>query len=206
MGGIVGGGSIFISNYFKPPKVIIKEIEKEKIVTEVIQKKIVQEYLTRDNINDNLKNTLFLNGYLMLFNNSRRDIIKIIVDTALRLKVPVNLAVALATVESRLNIYATNNTGNASYGNDYGLFQLNSKSFPRVKYFDPKENTLVALSYLKELYDKTGEWNSSIVYYNCGLKSVWAPTSSIKHLALVLEEEKNLDIIFSERMLIWKQM
>lgn len=94
-----------------------------------------------------------------------KEIADAIIQKSLQLKVPINLAFALACVESRYDSKAINKN---SHSTDKGLFQLNTRSFPNVDYFDIEENTKYALSYLKELYVKNESWETAILFYNAG--------------------------------------
>jgi len=195
LGTIMGISLCSIKNSLTPPKIVIKEVEVEKEV--YIEKKVIQKHLTRMDINDKLIQSNFLiANYCLMFPN-KIDIIKTIVEISLEKKIPVNIAVALAIRESNLNPNAVNDT-------DMGLFQLNKIYFPKVKYFVIRDNTIVALSYLKELFNKTGNWNYAITFYNCGVENSRVPLKSMVHLAAVLEEERKIDILFNERMLLWK--
>lgn len=175
------------------PIVIVDEIflKEDRIVL------VRENYLTRIEINEIIiqNKEKYLKSYLEIVNN--KEIVNVILLEALEKEVPVNIAFAMAFVESSFNSNAVN--GNSS-SYDYGLFQLNTKSFPNADYFDIKENTKIALSYFNELFRKTGSWEIAVIFYNSGYRRTHAPVSSLEHMEKVLKKEREYDNIFNERM------
>jgi len=189
--GILSG--FMIQRNLAKPIVISDEIiiEKERIIL------VREKYLTRNEINEIIEQDVekYLEHYLEIIDDE--NIVSAVMFTALRKNVPVNLAFALARVESNFNTRAKNGN-NSSY--DAGLFQLNSKSFPNANYYDIVENTKIALSYLLELSGKTGSWEKAIVFYNCGQNVRSIPIISINHLWKVLKQEEEYNDLFNEEM------
>jgi soluble lytic murein transglycosylase-like protein len=95
-----------------------------------------------------------------------------ILDNALHFGVSPALAFALAEEESRFDPRAVNtNAGSV----DRGLFQLNSRAFPKVKVadtWDPETNARYGLSHLAWFLEKAGNEVSALAMYNAGSYSV----------------------------------
>lgn len=104
---------------------------------------------------------LFYSNGLLAFD--RELIVKNIQTQAVEVGVDPDLAVAIATVESRLNPNAIGSLG------EVGLFQLRPE-YHDIKSKDPSHNTLVALRYLKSLKDRFGvKYGAAwFVIYNYG--------------------------------------
>jgi len=157
----------------------------------------VKENLTRLEINNIIKKKKdeFIHLYGKFITDN--EIAKVIINVSLSKDIPINIAFALAKVESNFNIRAIRKNKTSI---DYGLFQLNNKSFPNVDYFDLYVNTKIALSYLKELYMRTDSWELAIVYYNSGFRRISVPVNSLNHLRKVLIEERKFDNFFERSL------
>ena len=132
-----------------------------------------------------------------------RRLTVLLVSTALLYKIPVNYFVALAYTESRFDPDAVNVNRDAD-GNilsyDYGLFQLNSLTFPQYikEYlYIPENNARLAAQYLTERFAKYGNWYETIISFNAG-GTLYVKNKSIKHLVSVLSMNETLDNKFVE--------
>ncbi len=100
------------------------------------------------------------------------EVAKAILDNALHFGVSPALAFALAEEESKFDPHALNvNAGSV----DRGLFQLNSRAFPKVKVadtWDPETNARYGLSHLAWFLEKAGNEVSALAMYNAGSYSV----------------------------------
>ena len=100
------------------------------------------------------------------------EVAEAILDNSLRFGVSPALAFALAKEESRYDVRAVNNNRGSV---DRGLFQLNSKAFPKVKpvdAWDPKTNARYGLSHLAWFLEKSGNEVAALAMYNAGSNSV----------------------------------
>ena len=100
------------------------------------------------------------------------EVAKAILDNALHFGVSPALAFALAEEESKFDPHAQNaNAGSV----DRGLFQLNSRAFPKVRAtdaWDPLTNARYGLSHLAWFLEKAGNEVSALAMYNAGSYSV----------------------------------
>ena len=100
------------------------------------------------------------------------EVAQAILDNALHFGVSPALAFALAEEESKFDPHALNaNAGSV----DRGLFQLNSRAFPKVKVsdtWDPATNARYGLSHLAWFLEKAGNEVSALAMYNAGSYSV----------------------------------
>lgn len=175
----------------------IYETTREKNI-EVMVRHIYVDNLSRNQINETLKDNKRFNFiYHEIAKN--QEIAETILRKSLEQNIPVNLAFALASIESRFDPNAVNKNHKST---DYGLFQLNNRSFPKVDYFNIEENTKYALAFLKEHYKRNDSWEIAVVLYNAGSFRNTGQMS-LKHLHRILEEERRFDKIFNE---IYKNM
>ena len=72
--------------------------------------------------------------------------------------------------ESRGDPNATNHNKNGS--TDYGLMQLNDRSFPNASTMSPAQNYATGTAYLKQLYSRYGNWTQALEAYNGGALNV----------------------------------
>jgi len=106
-------------------------------------------------------------------------IVKLITFYSLQYGIDPNISISVAAVESGFDSQIIGIT------NDYGIFQLNPKSFPQFtkkQLLDPKTNIMLGVKYLakmkKECKHKDGiNW---LTCYNMGKKKA----SKVKHPAL----------------------
>lgn len=96
-------------------------------------------------------------------------------------EVPLDVAYAVAIVESNFEMVISRPNSNGTY--DIGIFQLNSAFVDwfeealwyEKKSFDPynaENNIEMGVIYLKHLYKQTGSWDLAIRAYNTGLHAL----------------------------------
>lgn len=153
-------------------------------------------YLTRMDINDKIKadEKLYVKKYGEYF--KRNDIAKEVIKAALDLEMPVNLCFALGLAESNLNhAKAPNYNKNGSF--DYGVFRLNSSTYPDVKTYSKLENNVrQGILHFKDEYKKYSSFDIAVMTYNSGSLSNIGDIT-IRHLHRVLGYEKALDEWFN---------
>lgn len=130
-------------------------------------------------------------------------IAKAILDNAVRHEVPAGLAFAIAYEESKFNPRAKNENPNST---DRGLFQLNSLTFPdmtEVQAFDPRYNAQEGVKYFKHVLDISGNEVSALAMYNAGrtrVSKTGAPVTTLGYISRVLNYEKNIDSLFTAKV------
>lgn len=112
-------------------------------------------------------------------------------------EVPVEIAIAVAVVESNFIMKTSSKNSNGSY--DIGIFQLNSQY---VDWFeetlwhdwrgfnpnDPHDNIEMGIIYLRYLHNQTGDWEETIKAYNTGLNGLkLKPESAWNYFTKVME-------------------
>jgi soluble lytic murein transglycosylase-like protein len=114
-----------------------------------------------------------------------------------------SLAFALAFEESRFKASAINDNGDSI---DRGLFQLNSKSFPKLsvaQVFDPELNARYGLAHLRFCLDEGGNEVAGLAMYNAGNGRVGrgaTPRRTLDYVYRVLAYEGNIVDLFSARV------
>lgn len=112
-----------------------------------------------------------------------------------RHQLPVSLTFALAWVESRFDPQAVNyNQGSI----DRGVFQLNDRSFPNLRepqFFDPEENIVHGIAYLKYCLEQGENQVTALAMYNAGPRRVneqGAPRMTLEHINKILNYREHL--------------
>ncbi len=111
------------------------------------------------------------------------------------------LTFSLAFVESNFNPRAVNRNVSSI---DRGLFQLNSRSFPRLKesdFYNIEINTKYGLAHLRECLEIGGNDIVALAMYNAGNTQVMAkgaPLSTLGHISKYVEYRKQLEKSFRE--------
>jgi soluble lytic murein transglycosylase-like protein len=114
-----------------------------------------------------------------------------------------SLAFALAFEESRFKVNAIHDNGDSI---DRGLFQLNSKSFPKLsdaQVFDPEVNARYGLAHLRFCLDEGGNEVAGLAMYNAGNGRVGrgaTPRRTLDYVYRVLAYEGNIVDLFSARV------
>jgi hypothetical protein len=116
-------------------------------------------------------------------------------------QVPPSLAFAVAWEESRYRPRAIN-THNRNGSIDRGLFQLNSRSFPKLSetdFFDPRINTWYGIAHLRWCLDAGGSETVALAMYNAGAVRVntnGTPKATLEYVGRVLGSWRRLDGFF----------
>ncbi|RKX91661.1 MAG: lytic transglycosylase [Spirochaetes bacterium] len=109
---------------------------------------------------------------------------------------PLSLSFALAYAESSFNPSAVNRN---SASVDRGLFQLNSRSFPRLseaEFFDPEINTRLGLSYLRDCLEQGGNVVVGLAMYNAGrtrVKNQGTPRMTLDYIAKIMSLQSEIN-------------
>jgi len=128
--------------------------------------------------------------------NRNEYTIETIYKYSTQFNIPFNFALAIGYQESGLIHYNPNRPLNKNINGsfDYGIFQLNSKTYPNVidNYGTIEKNTKQGISHLALEYKKYNSFEISAMTYNCGnAKKVGVQT--LDYLRNVLKYEKDLD-------------
>ena len=88
---------------------------------------------------------------------------------------------------------------------DRGLFQLNSRSFPRLsekEFFDPYINARYGLAHLRYCLGVGESEVIALAMYNAGIHGVTrgTPFSTLKHVARIVEYKGELEDRFQRRL------
>ena len=118
------------------------------------------------------------------------EITYLILDAAHTFDIPENLLFGLIWAESDFDREAYNGS-NADGSNDRGLMQLNSRYFGHIDRRNPRANLIAGCSHLRSIYERTGSWDSAVMYYN-GFSQ-----KSVEHQTRVLEFERYFDKIMN---------
>jgi hypothetical protein len=127
----------------------------------------------------------------------------VILENAEKNGIRPSLAFALAFEESRFKVNAINDNGDSI---DRGLFQLNSKSFPKLsdaQVFDPEVNARYGLAHLRFCLDEGGNEVAGLAMYNAGNGRVGrgaTPRKTLDYVYRVLAYEGNIVDLFSARV------
>jgi soluble lytic murein transglycosylase-like protein len=130
-----------------------------------------------------------------------REIAEMILAAAETYKVPPTLAFAVAWEESRYRPKAIN-THNRNGSIDRGLFQLNSRSFPKLsetEFFDPRINTSYGIAHLRWCLDAGGSKIVALAMYNAGSVQVNAsgtPKTTLEYVGRILGSCRKIDSFF----------
>jgi soluble lytic murein transglycosylase-like protein len=131
------------------------------------------------------------------------ELARIILERAEEYDVSPSLAAALGWEESRFDPAAVNkNKGSV----DRGLFQLNSKSFPKLaehEFFDPDLNARYGIAHLRWCLDLGGSEVSGLAMYNAGttrVRSDSTPKKTLDYVSRVLAFREGLDALFAREV------
>jgi hypothetical protein len=132
------------------------------------------------------------------------DIAEVILISADEHDISPALAVALAWEESRFNPLALN-TANRDGSVDRGLFQLNSRSFPRLEiqsFFSLRINTHYAMGHLRHCLNTGGTEVAALAMYNAGTNRVnsdGTPKSTLDYASRILQNRWEIESLFREQ-------
>lgn len=169
----------------KFPEVIV---EKEVLVPVILGK------FTRLEINNVIAENQkeFIKLYATHLNISER-VSRNIIENSLEYNMPLNLMFALGYTESEFRMVYNYNEDSF----DYGIFQLNSKTYPNLlkDYGTIEANVRQGIYHYSLEVTKNSSYDLSIMTYNCGsLKRVHY---SLDHLKRALDFERELDEWFN---------
>lgn len=118
--------------------------------------------------------------------------------------IPLSLAFSLSYVESRYKARAVNRNRNST--TDRGLFQLNSKSFPKLsekEFFDPQMNAKYGLSHLRFCLDTAGNEVAALAMYNAGTTKVSqgaTPKVTLDYISQIMSYREGLEQLFAQEV------
>jgi len=130
-------------------------------------------------------------------------IAELILDNALHYDVPPSLAFALAYEESKFEVSAMNKNADSI---DRGLFQLNSKSFPKLtvqEFYDPAVNARNGVSHLRFCLDSGGNEVAALAMYNAGHGKVSrgaTPRKTLDYVYRILSTEEKIAELFDAKV------
>ena len=121
--------------------------------------------LRRASANYRVENITLQKQVLQLQQFDFHTVMVCLLNESRKQKIPVNISLALAGIESGFSPSAVSVTG------DFGLMQINAKSHPECdvnKLLIPAYNISEGLRILRECYDRAGNWSLSFAIYNAG--------------------------------------
>jgi soluble lytic murein transglycosylase-like protein len=130
-----------------------------------------------------------------------REIAALILSNASLYDIGPALAFALCWEESRYYTRAVNWNKNGSV--DRGLFQLNSRSFPKLSaedFFNPEINVQSAMAHLRWCLDRGGSELSGLAMYNAGTDRVnrgGAPKTTLDYISRIMAYRKGIETLFN---------
>lgn len=116
-----------------------------------------------------------------------------------------SLTVALAWEESRFMPRAVNRNVSSI---DRGLFQLNNRSFPKLKeeeFFDPEISARNGIAHLRWCLDLAGSEVSGLAMYNAGttrVRSDGTPKRTLDYVSRILSFREGLETVFDRELMI----
>lgn len=128
---------------------------------------------------------------------------RVVLDNAELQGVAPALAFALAYEESRFSVSAFNDNGSSV---DRGLFQLNSKSFPKLgvkEVYDPEVNAKHGIAHLAWCLETAGNEVAALAMYNAGMTRVskqGTPKKTLDYVFRILSYERNITSLFAARV------
>ena len=132
------------------------------------------------------------------------QIASLILEEAAKRDVPAALAFAVAWEESRFNPRALNRNADSV---DRGLFQLNSKSFPKLAiadFYDIPTNIRLGVAHLDFSLDQGKNEVAALAIYNAGLTRVGkggTPRSTLDYAARIIRWRDDLEDLFEVRVI-----
>jgi len=132
------------------------------------------------------------------------EVARLILENSLRFDIPASLAFALAYEESRFNPSAYNDNGTSV---DRGLFQLNSRSFPKLKiseFYDPETSARNGLSHFAYCLSSGGNEVAALAMYNAGSGRVakdGTPRKTLDYIYRITKYQENISSLFAARVL-----
>lgn len=131
------------------------------------------------------------------------EVAEAILDNAERCSVSPSLAFALAFEESRFDAKAIHRNSDSV---DRGLFQLNSKSFPKLSvedFYDPAVNARNGVAHLQYCLSTAGNEVAALAMYNAGHGKVTrgaTPRRTLDYVFRVLKYQENIASLFEAKV------
>lgn len=131
------------------------------------------------------------------------EISEIILSEASRQDLSPALVFALAYHESRFKVRAVNRNSNSI---DRGLFQLNSRTFPKLtveEFFDPALNARLGMNHLRFCLEEGGNEVVALAIYNAGLTRIrtgGTPLSTLNYINLIISYRNNVETLFEAQV------
>jgi hypothetical protein len=132
-------------------------------------------------------------------------IARVILEGAEQSEIPPALAFALAYEESDFRSDAYNDNGDSI---DRGLFQLNSKSFPKLdikSFYDPAVNARNGLAHLQFCLRTAGNEVAALAMYNAGRTRVskgQTPQKTLNYVHRILSYRDNIESLFVAKVVV----
>jgi soluble lytic murein transglycosylase-like protein len=191
----------------EPVKIIEKQVEIVEIPSKI-------EYYTSTELNEEVIRIIEGGGtqqivdFFTLYTRDNKITIAII-EEAIRQKVPITAAFALAWGESRFKPKLVNRNG--GHSSDWGLFQLNDsyRNWTKDEFFDVEKNTKEGLSYFSKcLVAFDYDLILSIAGYNKGLESIQKKRHvvyiTLVHINNIIEFDRMLEVELNLFINRWK--
>ncbi len=158
-----------------------------------------------DHISTFFEDSQTRNATLLFFASltGSHEISEIILTEAQKKNVAPGLAFALAFEESRYNPNAINRNKDSI---DRGIFQLNSKSFPKLSveaFYVPETNIRLGLSHLAFCLEQGKNDISALAMYNAGLTRVrkgGTPEATLGYIFRITNYRANLEALFEAQV------
>jgi len=155
-----------------------------------------------DVILDAYRKAALQDGVLGFFQDltGSRDVALAVLSNAASFEISPALAFALCWEESHYNPRAYNRNRNGTV--DWGLFQLNSGTFPGLKaddFYDPDVNARKGLSHLRWCLNAAGTEVAALAMYNAGTTrvcSVGAPKNTLDYISRILKRRRKIEELF----------
>jgi len=134
-----------------------------------------------------------------------RKLASLILVQAEEYDVSPSLAFALGWEESRFSPTAVNKNRSSI---DRGLFQLNSKSFPKLAekdFFNPETNTRYAIAHLRWCLDLAGSEVAGLAMYNAGttrVRSNNTPKTTLDYVSRILAFQDGVNDLFDRDLAV----
>jgi soluble lytic murein transglycosylase-like protein len=149
---------------------------------------------------DAYRNELTREGVVSIFGNitGSEDLAAVILAKASAFDVSPCLAFALCWEESQYNSRAVNRR-NKNRSTDWGLFQLNSASFPDLRekeFFDPELNAYYGMAHLSMCLQSGGSEATGLAMYNAGVNRVRSgktPRNTREYVSRILKNQQNIE-------------
>jgi len=132
-----------------------------------------------------------------------QEISEIILAEASRQNLSPALVFALAYHESRFKVRAVNRNSSSI---DRGLFQLNSRTFPKLtieEFFDPVLNARLGMNHLRFCLEEGGNEVVALAVYNAGLTRIrtgGTPLSTLNYINKIIGYRNNVEALFEAQV------